>query len=283
MDIAFDCPRCRQHLVVDDAGAGMSVPCPKCGKEITIPVISPSQPKINNALRECVAAILAGSLGPNAARQKIKKFAKSEGLPQPSDDLLDLVISTNVHTAQGYGMRKQAMETQHIGFPGWELYRIGTRLAPRDWAQRWKAAAEASGDNDAARAFKNTGRMVALKSSPIWQALGNGVGGFESDALGNDYPPFAFNSGMGVKSVSYSECVDLGLMDESEDVKPRKVAPPTFFLIEDPRLTEYLGNLPELCDHCGTERPRNILNTCDVCGKFICPVCNAEGCTLDEQ
>lgn len=37
MDITFSCTNCGKHLVVDQSGAGLSVPCPKCGTSLTIP------------------------------------------------------------------------------------------------------------------------------------------------------------------------------------------------------------------------------------------------------
>lgn len=37
-DIQFTCPRCGHNLIVDDAGAGFSVPCPDCSEPIAIPV-----------------------------------------------------------------------------------------------------------------------------------------------------------------------------------------------------------------------------------------------------
>ena len=37
-DIQFTCPRCGNNLVVDVAGAGLSVPCPECNEPISIPV-----------------------------------------------------------------------------------------------------------------------------------------------------------------------------------------------------------------------------------------------------
>jgi DNA-directed RNA polymerase subunit M/transcription elongation factor TFIIS len=37
MDIAFDCPECGQHLVIDEAGAGLVVQCPKCGRDVRVP------------------------------------------------------------------------------------------------------------------------------------------------------------------------------------------------------------------------------------------------------
>lgn len=36
-DIQFTCPRCGHNLVVEVAGAGMSVPCPECSESISIP------------------------------------------------------------------------------------------------------------------------------------------------------------------------------------------------------------------------------------------------------
>ena len=54
--------------------------------------------------------------------------------------------------------------------------------------------------------------MVALKTSPIWQALGDGAGGYR-DTLGNPYPPFAYGSGLAWADVSRDEAIELGLID----------------------------------------------------------------------
>jgi DNA-directed RNA polymerase subunit RPC12/RpoP len=37
MDIVFNCPRCGQHLSVEDRGGGMAVNCPSCEGQIEIP------------------------------------------------------------------------------------------------------------------------------------------------------------------------------------------------------------------------------------------------------
>lgn len=37
MDIAFNCDKCGQHIVIDEAGAGMTVPCPSCNQNLTVP------------------------------------------------------------------------------------------------------------------------------------------------------------------------------------------------------------------------------------------------------
>ena len=60
--------------------------------------------------------------------------------------------------------------------------------------------------------------MVALKSSGIWEALGDGAGGYD-DTLGNPYPPFAFNSGMWTQDVSRADCESLGLLGSTEKAK----------------------------------------------------------------
>src|SRR5262249_60534549 len=36
-DITFNCPRCGQHLAVEQRGTGMSVNCPSCNNQIEIP------------------------------------------------------------------------------------------------------------------------------------------------------------------------------------------------------------------------------------------------------
>ncbi len=36
-DIVFDCPHCRGELVVDQDGAGMTLSCSHCGRNITVP------------------------------------------------------------------------------------------------------------------------------------------------------------------------------------------------------------------------------------------------------
>ncbi len=44
MDITFNCGSCGQHIVVDEAGAGVTVPCPKCGQSLTVPQAATESP-----------------------------------------------------------------------------------------------------------------------------------------------------------------------------------------------------------------------------------------------
>ena len=70
--------------------------------------------------------------------------------------------------------------------------------------------------------------MIALKDSPIWEALGNGAGGFR-DTLGNPYPPFAYGSGMDWIGIDRDECISLGLIDGDTPPSTEHQAPGTNF------------------------------------------------------
>lgn len=182
-------------------------------------------------------------LDPATARMELRDLITSLGYqPDPekrgtiedmsSDQRINLVIKTNREIAQGYGHWMQGQDADVLDeWPASELFRAESRKDERDWSVRWLAAARESGDSDAVSAYGSSGRMVALKDSPIWQALGDGAGGFDSDALHNPYPPFAFNSGMDVMDVTRDDAMDLGLIDRDTVVVPQT--------------QEFAANLPE--------------------------------------
>ncbi len=37
MDISFECHQCGQSLVIDEAGANLTIRCPKCNQNLTVP------------------------------------------------------------------------------------------------------------------------------------------------------------------------------------------------------------------------------------------------------
>lgn len=146
---------------------------------------------------------------------------------------LDFHVKTGTDVAAGAGNFLQGNLAGVVDeYPAWELLRFEARKVPRMWSgdegtddsslmagfeSRWMQAAQTANDPDAARMLEEEGRMIALKSSDIWQALGD----FD-DGLGNPYPPFAFNSGMWTQDVSRKECEDLGLLDAGDEVAPMK-------------------------------------------------------------
>ena len=94
-------------------------------------------------------------------------------------------------------------------FPAQELIRLwepqGGPQARRDWAQRWIDAGGIS----------RGGRMIAPKDSPIWThpALSR---------FGHPYPPFDYNSGMGLEDVARDEAEDLGVIPRGAKVQPQE-------------------------------------------------------------
>ena len=89
----------------------------------------------------------------------------------------------------------------------WRLVRAGAPKEPRDWRVRWDNAWAAVGGEGAHRT-----EFVALKNSPIWEALGE----YGDDSTGSDCPPFAYNSTMDWEDVPREEAVALGLLGEDE-------------------------------------------------------------------
>jgi hypothetical protein len=129
-----------------------------------------------------------------------------------SEMRIDLMLKTNVAMARNYGRVVGGNTPEALyAFPAWELIRLGVRQTPRGapdshsvgWQRRWHAAGESVAWVGAVQS-----PMVALKDSPIWQALGDGEGGDWHDTLGNPYPPFAFNSGMDWRAVPREEWME---------------------------------------------------------------------------
>ena len=134
-------------------------------------------------------------------------------------------IMREVTQGAGQFVAQNVDQTRLDEFPALELHRVYDREVPRgfkvgkggaiipdpdnDWPSRWEAAGGELVD----------GRMVALKSDPIWQALGDGEGGY-TDTLGNPFAPFAFNSGYFCDEITREEAVELGLIGEDEEAKP---------------------------------------------------------------
>jgi hypothetical protein len=45
MDINFSCGSCGQHMVIDEAGAGLVIKCPKCSQDVSVPnLVEPRPP-----------------------------------------------------------------------------------------------------------------------------------------------------------------------------------------------------------------------------------------------
>lgn len=166
-------------------------------------------------VREVCAAVADGTMDQATARARLLAVLEQMGHSQQdpggllnpaSQRRLDLIIDTQRQMAASVAMLSEETEATVAMHPAWRLVRMGNPRMPRtDWPARWRAAGEECGWEGASRQD-----FVALKGSPIWQALGDGAGGFK-DTLGNPYPPFAYSSTMAWEPVDRDECAALGL------------------------------------------------------------------------
>jgi hypothetical protein len=71
MDISFDCDSCGKHLVVDQAGAGITIDCPGCGKPVYVPSTASQSSPIRVELKSASRNTAAGnSLFPSSSLQQ---------------------------------------------------------------------------------------------------------------------------------------------------------------------------------------------------------------------
>ena len=166
-------------------------------------------------MREAVAKVAAGDLSESQARLAIREALAQTGYEPPegkaggiqdlsSQRRLDLIIQTNVAEARGYVRYLEGTsEGALAAFPCQELVRTQNRKAPRNWPEIWKGHGGA---------LYGSGRMIALKTDPIWTAISR---------FGHPWPPFDFGSGMGVRDVGRREAIRYGVI--SADDPPPKI------------------------------------------------------------
>ena len=173
-------------------------------------------------IREVCAQIADGGINQATARLELLNVLAEMGhSPQDEGGILNpaslkrlnLILDTQRQMAASVATLEEQSDDVVYLYPAWELTRFETRAKPRvDWYDRWTAAGNSCGFEGALK-----DNLIALKSSPIWAALGNGAGGYR-DTLGNPYPPFAFGSGMDWDDVDRERCIELGLVKEDEEI-----------------------------------------------------------------
>jgi len=182
--------------------------------------------------------ILDGGKSMSESRRDIRKALAEAGYQPPegsggglldhtSRTRLDLILRQNVRAARGYGKWAADMDPDRLDlWPAQELVRVFARDNPRGtWRARWEA--------EGGKTFG--GRMVALKTDPIWAAISR---------FGTPYPPFDYGSGMGVMDVARDEAERLGLISETESLTPEPVPFPN---MAEARLPD-LESMPALRD-----------------------------------
>lgn len=182
-------------------------------------------------VQEVCQQISAGTINQARAREvlldQLSQMGHSPtdkgGLQNPASiRRLNLILDTQRQMAAS--VARMASETPDTleAYPAYELRRADTPRQPReDWPARWRAAGDSFNWDGAAK-----NQYIALKSSPIWQALGDGVGGF-NDTLGNNYPPFAYSSYMDWFDVDRDTAIQLGLIAREAPAESHALAVPS--------------------------------------------------------
>jgi hypothetical protein len=138
----------------------------------------------------------------------MKLFLGAGDSPADTGDIADiasgrrlrLIFDTQTQDAAAYARWKAESTEAHLdNFPAQELVRNEGRRIPRDWEARWQMAG--------GKFYE--GRMIAAKDDPIWAEISR----FE-----RPWPPFDFNSGMGVEDVEREEAERLGVIAPDQEV-----------------------------------------------------------------
>lgn len=131
-----------------------------------------------------------------------------EGLTNPAAlKRLGLIYDFQLTDAHEYGRWKMGQDEALLeAWPCQEFLRVESRRKPREnWRVRWKIA----------RGQLYKGRMIARKDDPVWLHP-------ELNRFGRWWPPFDYNSGMGVRDVSREEAVELGVIGPDDRVAPKE-------------------------------------------------------------
>jgi len=121
---------------------------------------------------------------------------------------LGLIWDMQLAQAQGYAKWKTGQDKDLLkAAPAQELIRVESRRERRLWPTIWAAAGgkfygEPGPDYPGA-----PGRMIALKTDPIWTAISR---------FGTPWPPFDWGSGMGLRNVRRREALELGVIKRDD-------------------------------------------------------------------
>jgi len=164
-----------------------------------------------------IKGILDGDKSLSESRRDIRASLFAAGYTPPegaegglldhtSRTRLDLILGQNVRFARGFGWFAAGMDPDALRvYPAQEFVRLYARKVPRTtWRMRWL---EAGG-----KLFGR--RMIALKTSPVWENL---------SVFDLPYPPFDFGSGMGVIDIPRAEAVSLGVLADDDDLTPQNI------------------------------------------------------------
>jgi hypothetical protein len=150
----------------------------------------------------------AGKLGLRTQDQTKKGSIQDFG----SERRLKLIYEQQIGAAQSLAYWQQGQDPDVLNaWPAQELVRVADRKKKRDWKRRWLAAAQQVNYEGVSQTAMAAGHMIALKTSPIWVALSR---------FWRPYPPFDYNSGMGVREIDREGAIEWGLLQPGQLLHP---------------------------------------------------------------
>ncbi len=84
-DILFDCPFCGKSMAIESAGAGLMVPCAKCGRKVQVPIPDQETPEASVA-----SPAMTQNEGEESSEALIQELDSALGMSNKQvDQLLD--------------------------------------------------------------------------------------------------------------------------------------------------------------------------------------------------
>lgn len=165
------------------------------------------------------SVVMAGCENQATRRMRFIEELQKRGMESLDVDTLELLDLTISAWSTADAARVNIANRTESILESWPAVRLTefwrSEIEPKDWAARWKAAGESVYWQGAVMKPGRgpTWSMTALATSPIWAALGNGVGGFD-DTYGWPHPPFAIGSGLGWEVLDREKTRRVGLVPE---------------------------------------------------------------------
>jgi hypothetical protein len=155
------------------------------------PLASLARPVIN----EQVAKLLSGETSETAVRCVLREVLLARGIRTSDGEIeaLQIICATELNLKRSCDEHGRNFERGAIdAFPAWELTLAHEPDFPRDWVQGWTAVGGSL----------VCGRMLALKSDPIWAALSD---------FGYPCQPFSFDRAPWLRDIPRTEAAHMGV------------------------------------------------------------------------
>lgn len=195
--------------------------------------------EVLDAFRQVTQRYINGEIGRSEARQILRqKLLDLNYKPAPgqegtikdlrTEERMNVVLDTNLEMVNGWARWQRQQQTLKV-MPAQQLVRFADRKKKRNWQARWASALSKVPKEGAT----DERHMMALVNHPIWIVL---------SAFRTPYPPFDYNSGMGLRLIPRSLADEFGLIP-GPDSSPEHRA---MMLPQDRGLNETLQSTPSI-------------------------------------